>query len=69
MSRKHRADAVEVLSSGDGNYNETIQAYVTAYLISDNKMSLELEYVDLDNDLEIIETRTFTLTIEEDQDE
>lgn len=72
MTSKELLDVVEVLTSQDGNFNEEIGAYVTAYPVTKNTdydaaVAVELEYVDRDNNDEVIEVKTFTIYIIEDK--
>lgn len=65
MTDQHRVDLIEVLTNLDGQWYDEINAYVTAYPISEDKIVVELEYADTDNQDEIIENVTFNITIEE----
>jgi hypothetical protein len=62
---KYLIDVIEVLTAGDGNFNEGISAFVTAYPISEDTLAVELEYVDSENDNEVIEVKSFEIKIEE----
>jgi hypothetical protein len=60
-------DLVEVLTAQDGQFNDELQAYVTAYPINDGtQVVYEIEYVDQDNDFEVIETVTHTVFLTRD---
>lgn len=58
-------DVIETLCSEDGQFNEEIGAYVSAYPIAEDKVVVELEYVDPDNDDEVVDVKIFTVTIED----
>jgi hypothetical protein len=60
---KHQKDLLEVLTREDGQYNSEIGAYVTAYALSEDKVAFEFEYVDEDNEFEVIETISFTVLV------
>lgn len=65
---KHLRDLIEVLTAQDGSFNEELQAYVTAYPINFTDTSAdvvyEIEYVDVENDFEVIETHSFTVSVQ-----
>jgi len=61
MVDKSYLDLVEVLTKSDGQFNEEINAYVTAYPVGEDRLIIELEYVDTDNDHEVVDTKVFTV--------
>ena len=63
MTDKHKLDVIEIVTAQDGQFNDEINAYVTAYPTSETEIVVEIEYCDVDNDLEVIETVSFTVTI------
>lgn len=63
MTDKHKLDVIEIITAQDGQFNDEINAYVTAYPTSENTVVVEVEYCDVDNDLEVIETVSYTVTI------
>jgi len=65
MTDQHKVDLIEVLTNLDGQWYDEINAYVTAYPISEDKIVVELEYADTDNQDEIVETISFTVLLEE----
>jgi hypothetical protein len=58
-------DVFSLIGDSDG-FSEELSAYVTVYAINQHQLSMEIEYVDMDNDEEVIQTRRFTITVEED---
>jgi len=59
---KYLNDLIELLTEGDGSYNDEIGAYVTAYALGEDELRVELEYIDRDSDEEeVIEVKTFTV--------
>lgn len=65
MADQKVIDLVQVLTAQDGQFNEEINAHVTAYPISESAIVVELEYVDSENSEEIIEVVTFTINLGE----
>jgi len=65
---KYVKDIMEVLTMQDGQFNEEISAYVTAYACGEDQVAVELEYVDPDDDedMEIVQVKKFTIVITED---
>ena len=55
MNDKQRLDLLEVLTSVDGNFDDDIGAYVTAYALNEFEVQFELEYTDRDNEDEVVE--------------
>ena len=65
MDTRHRLDLLEILTSQDGNFNEEVGAYVTAYALSEFEIQYELEYTDRDNDDEVVEVVRMTVRIDD----
>ena len=54
---KNQLDLIEVLTAQDGQYNDELQAYVTIYpILEGSQLVVEIEYVNPDNDHEVIQT-------------
>lgn len=53
-----------VLSEQDGQFNEELGAYVSAYPVADDEFAVEFEYVDRDNDDEVIQVKRFSLFVD-----
>ncbi len=47
-------------------FSEELSAYVTVYAINQHQLSFNIEYVDMDNEEEVIQVKSYTITIEED---
>lgn len=58
-------DVIEVVTQADGDFDDTINAHVTAYPISEDTVIVELEYVDVENDHEVIEVKSYRVTVAE----
>lgn len=59
-------DLLEVLTAQDGQFNEQISAYVTAYVFDESNVAFELEYVDTETeDFDIVKVTRFTVVVEE----
>lgn len=58
-------DLLRLLEESDGQFNEELNAYVSAYPVSDDELAIEFEYVDKDNDEEVIEVKRYSLTVNE----
>jgi len=65
MNKVKLADLFEVLTAQDGQFNDELNAYVTAYVYDTNKVAIELEYVDIDNDHEVIQVIKFRVIVED----
>lgn len=57
-------DVLSTLVSQDGQFDDEIGAYVTAYPIDDDKLSVELEFYDQDNDI-VDHVESYTITVQE----
>ena len=66
MTSKHQLDLIQVLTSQDGQYNEEVGAYVTAYPVQGGRVVVELEYVDIDNEEQVIEVIAHSVQLAED---
>lgn len=65
---KHKLDLIEIITGQDGQFNDELQAYVTAYPINDgNEIIVEVEYVDVENDFEVIETVSHSVFLSRDE--
>ena len=59
-------DLIEILTQSDGDYNDDIGAYVTAYPLNEFDIQFELEYTDRDNEDEVIQVARFVVSLPED---
>ena len=66
MNSKQRLDLIEVLTASDGDYDENIGAYVSAYPLNEFDIQFELEYTDRDNEDEVVEIARFVVSLPED---
>lgn len=56
---------ITIITDQDGQFNEEINAYVSIYQVDDDEVAIEFEYINQDNEDEVIEVKRFTLTVQE----
>lgn len=56
-------DLITLLTKLDNGFDDEINAYVSVYPVGDDEVAVEFEYVDMDNDEEVIEVKRFSLVV------